>query len=126
MFETGTIVYSIQWLPYSLNDDMKDAPWCSMTSTHASRKHVDSLPADLRDLFLPPAARAEAFVPGRPVKGRNEPIAIGAVAWVAHKVKEEAASGFEEFVEQGWRNTIELFQLRELDTNSHNALGSHG
>jgi len=91
---------------------MKDAPWCSMTSTHASRKHIDSLPADLRESFLPPAVRAEAFVPGRPVKGRNEPSAIGGVAWVAHKVKGEVP--FEEFVEQGWRNTVELFGLREL------------
>lgn len=90
---------------------MKDAPWCSMTSTHASRKHIDNLPADLRELFLPPAVRVEAFVPGRPVKGRNEPSAIGAVAWVAHKVKEVA---FEDFVEQGWTNVVELFGLREL------------
>ncbi|KAI9461016.1 Mg-dependent DNase [Lactarius psammicola] len=90
-----------------------DAPWCSMTSTQASRRHIDSLPADLRELYLPPAVRGEAFVPGRPVKGRNEPSAIGAVAWVAHKVKEEAS--FQDFVEQGWRNTIELFGLA-LDT----------
>jgi TatD DNase family protein len=85
-----------------------------MTSTHASRKHVDGLPAELRELFLPAAVRAEAFVPGRPVKGRNEPSTIGAVAWVAHKVKEGASSRFEEFVEQGWKNTIDLFDLREL------------
>ncbi|KAI0307683.1 Mg-dependent DNase [Multifurca ochricompacta] len=89
-----------------------DAPWCSMTSTHASRKHIDSLPTDLRSLFLPPAMRKEAFVPGRPVKGRNEPSAIGAVAWVAHKVKEEIS--FDELVDQGWRNTIKLFGLKEL------------
>ncbi|KAH9039950.1 hypothetical protein EDB84DRAFT_1560020 [Lactarius hengduanensis] len=86
-----------------------DAPWCSMTSTHASRRHIDTLPADLRELYLPPAVREEAFVTGRPVKGRNEPSAIGAVAWVAHKVKEEVS--FHEFVEQGWRNTAELFGL---------------
>jgi len=91
---------------------MKDAPWCSMTSTHASRKHIDGLPAGLRELFLPAPVRVEAFVPGRPVKGRNEPSAIGGVAWVAHKVRE--GMGFEEFVEQGWRNTVELFGLREL------------
>ena len=90
---------------------LKDAPWCSMTSTHASRKHIDSLPTDLRELFLPQAVRAEAFVPGRPVKGRNEPNAVGGVAWVVHKVKEVP---FEEIVEQGWRNTIEVFGLREL------------
>ena len=89
-----------------------------MTSTHASRKHIDNLPADLRELFLPPAVRAEAFVPGLPVKSRNEPSAIGAVAWVAHKVKEVA---FEEFVEQGWKNTVELFGLRELADERNNS-----
>jgi TatD DNase family protein len=47
------------------------------------------------------------------VKGRNEPSAIGGVAWVVHKVKEEVP--FEEIVEQGWRNTVELFGLRELE-----------
>ena len=82
-----------------------------MTSTHASRKHIDSLPVDLRKLFLPQAARAEAFVPGRPVKGRNESSAVGGVAWVVHKVKEVP---FEDIVEQGWKNTIEVFGLREL------------
>ncbi|KAH9982339.1 hypothetical protein BGW80DRAFT_19143 [Lactifluus volemus] len=43
-----------------------DAPWCSMTSTHASRKHVDSLPADLRDLFFhQPRGRKHSFLEGR-------------------------------------------------------------
>lgn len=50
------------------------------------------------------------------MKGRNEPSAVGAVAWVAHKVREEMP--FEEFVEQGWKNTVELFGLRELDHSS--------
>ena len=90
---------------------MIDALWCSMTSTHASRRHIDSLPADLHGLYLPLAVRAEAFVPGRPVKGRNGPSAVGAVAcqWVTHKVKEEVS--FQDFVDKGWRNTIELFGL---------------
>ncbi len=98
---------------------LKDAPWCSMTSTHASRRHIDSLPADLRELFVPPAVRAEAFVPGRPVKGRNEPSAVGCVAWVVHKVNEVP---FEEIVEQGWRNTIELFGLKELASEASERL----
>ena len=96
---------------------MIDAPWCSMTSTQASRRHVDSLPADLRELYLPRAVRGEAFVLGRPVKGRNEPSAIGAVAWVVHKVKEEAS--FQDFVNQGWKNTIELFGLA-VNSAEHN------
>jgi TatD DNase family protein len=43
------------------------------------------------------------------VKGRNEPSAIGAVAWVVHKVKEEAS--FQEFVDQDWKNAVELVGL---------------
>jgi len=54
------------------------------------------------------------------VKGRNEPSAIGAVAWVAHKVKEVA---FEEFVEQGWTNAVELFGLRELADGRNSGVG---
>jgi len=89
-----------------------DAPWCTMTSTHASRKQINSLPANMCELFLLQVVRAEGFVPGRPVKGRNESSAVGVVAWVVHKVKEVP---LEEIVEQGWRNMIELFGLRELD-----------
>ena len=70
-----------------------------------------NLPANLCELFLPQAMQPEAFVPGRPIKGRNEPSAVGGVAWVVHKVKEVP---FEEIVEQGWRNTIEVFGLSEL------------
>ena len=51
------------------------------------------------------------------MKGRNEPSAIGAVAWVVHKVKEEAS--FLDFVDQGWKNTIELFGLA-VNSAEHN------
>ncbi|KAH7930563.1 Mg-dependent DNase [Leucogyrophana mollusca] len=89
-----------------------DAPWCSMTSTHASKSHLDSLPASLRALYFPPATKPETFVLGKPVKGRNEPSAIGGVAWVVHKVNEGVS--FEKVTEKAYKNTVELFGLKEL------------
>ncbi|KII93770.1 hypothetical protein PLICRDRAFT_171480 [Plicaturopsis crispa FD-325 SS-3] len=89
-----------------------DAPWCSMTSTHASKQHLDSLPASLRALYLPTATQPERFVYGKPVKGRNEPSAIGAVAWVIHKLNDGVP--FERVTERAWANTVEVFGLDEL------------
>ncbi|CDO72984.1 hypothetical protein BN946_scf185007.g38 [Trametes cinnabarina] len=89
-----------------------DAPWCSLTSTHASKAHLASLPPALSNLYFPPATKPEAFVYGRPVKGRNEPAAIGGVAWVIHKLNEGVP--FEKVTEKAWKNTIEVFGLTEL------------
>lgn len=83
-----------------------------MTSTHASKSHLDALPASLRSLYLPAATKPESFVLGKPVKGRNEPTAIGAVAWVIHRLNEGVP--FEKVTEKAWKNTVELFQLEEL------------
>ncbi|KAK0506264.1 hypothetical protein EDD18DRAFT_1122688 [Armillaria luteobubalina] len=88
-----------------------DAPWCTMTSTHASKPHLDTLPASLRPLYFPPATRPEQFVYGRSVKGRNEPCAVGGVAWVIHKLN---GVPFEKVTEKAWKNTAELFGLEEL------------
>ena len=92
---------------------MIDAPWCSMTSTQASRAHLSSLPAELNALYFPPATKPEAFVRGKPVKGRNEPIGIGGVAWVVHKL--HGGVPFEDLTERVWKNTIELYGLNELE-----------
>ncbi|KAK7695315.1 hypothetical protein QCA50_002505 [Cerrena zonata] len=89
-----------------------DAPWCSLTSTHASKQHLDSLPASLRAAYFPLATRPEAFVYGKPVKGRNEPTAIGGVAWVVHKLNPDIP--FEKITEKAWKNTVGLFGLEEL------------
>ncbi len=63
---------------------------------------------------------------GKPVKGRNEPIAIGGVAWVIYslhrKAREEAlAQGqqmeeipYWKIVQKAYKNTIGLFKLDEL------------
>lgn len=101
-------------MPHALPTDTHplDAPWCSMTSTHASKAHLTSLPPALNALYFPPATKPESFVYGRPVKGRNEPGAIGGVAWVVYKLAEGAS--FEQVTEKAWKNTIEVFGLTEL------------
>ncbi|KAI0079634.1 Mg-dependent DNase [Panus rudis PR-1116 ss-1] len=89
-----------------------DAPWCSITSTHASRAHLTSMHSSLSSLYFPAATKPESFVHGRPVKGRNEPSAIGGVAWVVHNLHEDVP--FEMVTEKAWKNTVELFRLEEL------------
>jgi TatD DNase family protein len=71
------------------------------------------LPNSLRSLYLPPTTKPENFVLGKAVKGRNEPSAIGAVAWVIHRLNEGIP--LEMVTERAWKNTIELFQLDELE-----------
>lgn len=82
-----------------------------MTSTQASKKHSTSLPAPLNSLYFPQATKPEAFVYGKPVKGRNEPCAIGGVGWVVSQVQ---GVSFETLTERIWENTVELFKLDEL------------
>lgn len=68
----------------------------------------------------------ERFIMGRPVKGRNEPSAVGGVAWVVYclhrKAREEALKNDEQkeeipywkIVQKAYKNTVELFKLEEL------------
>jgi len=86
-----------------------DAPWCSMTSTHASKEHLDALPASLRSCYFPAAVRPESFIAGKAVKGRNEPCAIGGVAWVVHRLNDSIP--FERVAEMVYDNTVQLFSL---------------
>jgi TatD DNase family protein len=79
-----------------------------MTSTQASKAHLDSLPDTLKGLYFPPATKPEKFRYGQPVKSRNEPCAIGGVAWVVSAVK---TVSFEEVTEVAWKNTVEVFGL---------------
>jgi len=83
-----------------------------MTSTHASKAHLDSLPASFRQLYFPNSVKPERFIYGSPVKGRNEPCAIGGVAWIIQSLNDMPP---EEVTESAWKNTIELFGLDELN-----------
>ncbi|KAG7094879.1 hypothetical protein E1B28_005686 [Marasmius oreades] len=89
-----------------------DAPWCTMTSTHASKAHLDYLPASLQSLYFPTSVKPEKFTYGKPVKGRNEPCSIGGVAWVIHRLNADVS--FENVTEKAWKNTVEVFGLHEL------------
>lgn len=89
-----------------------DAPWCSMTSTHASKGHLDALPASLRSRYFPAAVRPESFVPDKAVKGRNEPSLVGGVAWVVYRLNDTIP--FERVAETVYKNTVQLFSLDEL------------
>ncbi|KAG0704347.1 hypothetical protein DFH29DRAFT_911944 [Suillus ampliporus] len=89
-----------------------DAPWCSMTSTHASNTLLETLPASLKSKYFPSGTKLPSFVMGKPVKGRNEPSAIGGVAWVIHKLNEGVP--FEKVTEKAYKNTVQLFRLDEL------------
>ncbi|TFK30809.1 Mg-dependent DNase [Coprinopsis marcescibilis] len=92
-----------------------DAPWCTMASTHASKGLLDTLPDALRDSFLPQATKAERFVKGKSVKGRNEPTSIGAVAWVMHRLLQVP---YPTLVNSVWNNTVALFSLFEIDSET--------
>ncbi|KAJ7706355.1 hypothetical protein B0H17DRAFT_1036873 [Mycena rosella] len=85
-----------------------DAPWCSMTGGHHSQQYLTTLPLSLRELYFPPSTKPEKFTPGKTVKGRNEPCAIGGVAWVVHQLHDIS---MEEVTEKAFGNTLELFGL---------------
>ncbi|KAH8119950.1 hypothetical protein DFH11DRAFT_1721846 [Phellopilus nigrolimitatus] len=89
------------------------APWCSMTSTHASERHLNILPAALREVYFPSAVKPERHVMGKMVKGRNEPCSVGGVAWVMSRLHEGVS--VERVAEHAWRNTVDLFMLGELE-----------
>lgn len=128
MFETGKRIPVIHAHYPSIDTfpDLSDAPWCSLTSTHASKPHLDELPPNYRSLFFPPATQPDRFVMGRPVKGRNEPTAIGGIAWVIYSLHQRARGEalekgqqkedipYWKIVQKAYRNTIELFKLPEL------------
>ena len=93
-----------------------------MTSSHASHTLLRSLPETLAPTFFPPSCKPERFIEGgeHTVKGRNEPCAIGGVAWVIAKLHSPAGSEEQEatmnkVVEAAWENTVEVFGIQEWD-----------
>ncbi|KEP47627.1 TatD DNase domain protein [Rhizoctonia solani 123E] len=88
-----------------------DAPWCSMTSTHSSRAHLNTLPPNLRALYFPQSCQPDKFIEGRAVKGRNESCAVGGVAWVVASLKN---CELIDVSRAAWNNTVEMYDLYEL------------
>ncbi|TIC05311.1 Mg-dependent DNase [Wallemia mellicola] len=82
-----------------------DAPWCSVTSTHASYPHLETLPDEYK---LPPAVKKEKWSANAPVKSRNEP---GFTPAIAHIIASAKNVPLDTVAEVAYRNTCELFQL---------------
>lgn len=82
-----------------------DAPWCGITSTHASHAHVASQ-NDFHKL-LPPLKK-EKWSPDAPVKGRNEPAYLPLVAHIIACVKDLP---FDTIANAAHMNTNALFEL---------------
>jgi len=123
MFETG-MISKLNFLSY-LTCQL-DAPWCSCMSTHASKPYLNDLPNNYRSIFFPSATQPERFDMGRPFKGRNEPSAIGGIAWVIYhlhqKARDDASAKDEQreevpfwkIVHQAYMNTYEIVQLTRI------------
>lgn len=108
--KTATQLEMIKKIPLDKLLLETDAPWCSLTGGHASKDYLTSLPPHLRGLYMPAAAQPDRWQEGKAVKGRNEPCAIGAVAYVVAQLK---GVPLEEVTEHAWRNTLALFNIDE-------------
>jgi hypothetical protein len=92
----------------------------------------------LRELYFPPSCQPDKFIEGllsflffyslqylnkwsftgRAVKGRNEPCAVGGVAWVVASLKN---CELIDVSRAAWNNTVEMYDLHELmDEEYHN------
>lgn len=86
---------------------MPDAPWCSVTKSHASHIH---LPPSDSLLLLPKVNKAEKWKEGMGVKGRMEPCEVPVIAYIVAKVKGVPVG---EVADQAWRNTMRVFYPQE-------------
>jgi TatD DNase family protein len=73
-----------------------DAPWCSITSTHASSLYLNAVKSK----------KKEKFEEGLQVKGRNEPCNILQVLKVVAKIKNESEAEVARVV---YENTMRVF-----------------
>ena len=89
-----------------------DCPWCEIRPSHASSEHLKSLPEELREIYTVPMVKKEKFAEGKGVKGRNEPLATGQVAWVVSRLK---GTSLEEVAKVTTENSMRLFGLSEVD-----------
>lgn len=110
--KTAENIEAARQIPLDLLMLETDAPWCSMRPSHSSWSLLDDLPTETRNIYLPRSVKPERYKEGTPVLGRNEPAAIGGVAWVMHKLLDVT---FEDLTEQAWKNTVGVFALGELE-----------
>lgn len=95
--------------PASLYDSSPpDAPWCSITTSHASHAH---LPQPGSPLLLEKVNKPEKHKTGAGVKGRMEPCEVPIIAQVIANVK---GISLEEVAHAAWSNTLRLFYPEEI------------
>lgn len=68
-----------------------DCPWCEIRPSHASSRHLDSLKSPgnehYAEVWLPPSVnKKEKWAEGKMVRGRQEPVGVGQVAWVLSRL----------------------------------------
>lgn len=90
-----------------------DCPWCELRPSHASAPFLASLATSsihshLHEVYCPPSAKKEKWKEGKAVKGRNEPVATGQVAWVVAQLKDVS---IDEVADVTTRNARNLFGL---------------
>jgi TatD DNase family protein len=82
-----------------------DAPWCSVTTSHASYKHLP------KDLVVVEKVKPEKFVEGKGVKGRNEPADVVVIAHIVASIRGES---LEKVANAAFDNTMRLFYHDEV------------
>ena len=89
---------------------MADAPWCSITSSHASHRYLPkSVPTPVQtqnSLYIPRVNKAEKFIAGSGVKGRQEPADVVVIAHVVAAIRRESVK---DVTRAAWRNSCTLF-----------------
>ncbi|WVQ96182.1 hypothetical protein IAU59_003285 [Kwoniella sp. CBS 9459] len=84
-----------------------DAPWCSVTASHASHAH---LPTADSELLIKRVGKPEKFQEGLGVKGRWEPADIGVIAHIVASIR---GVPIDELAEKVWDNAMRLFYPSE-------------
>ncbi|CCJ30460.1 unnamed protein product [Pneumocystis jirovecii] len=82
-----------------------DAPWCSISSAHASYSYIK----DTTCIF--PTCKKDKFVFGKMVKGRNEPCTIIQVASVVSQLK---GLSIEKISEAAYINSMRMFGNKSI------------
>jgi len=83
-----------------------DGPWCEIRASHASSECLHDFKEEGKWKWV----KKEKWEQGALVKGRNESVLIGKVAWVVAKLKHVS---LEVVCEAAWGNSVRMFGLGE-------------
>ncbi|WRT69483.1 uncharacterized protein IL334_006469 [Kwoniella shivajii] len=88
-----------------------DAPWCSITTSHASHQYLPSIDSGL---VIEKVNKPEKYKDSLGVKGRQEPGDIGVIAHIVASLKDIT---IQDLSEQVWVNTLNLFYPSEVQVD---------